>query len=130
MSYNIDSEDVLECDATIAVENVASLLERLQDQLPEICFLDEFRLKDRVNKQGRPDANGLDYKIKHLWWSGEGSGNSFDDVFLAEVVPCIKGAVDLIVCYEGGDSFRGFRIADGEAVEMKVVRALAPMEKT
>lgn len=120
MSYNIDTVRLLETtDARIRLTDVDALLERLEDDLPEACFL-----RDLADKT--PDENGM-VEISDLDWSGEGSGKTFRENF-PEVVPYIVGRVEAILVWEGGDSTTGLRIVDGKMTKPAVIQTLTPEE--
>jgi hypothetical protein len=121
MSYNIDSEECLELDAWMYAKDIDYLRATLGDEFAEDCFLGEPPYGDLVTEGLDKDTK---VPLKNLSWSGEFSGRSFDEIFLAQVVPCIHGHAEVVFCYEGGDSFAGYIIDDGEAWEADVFTSL------
>jgi len=117
MSYNIDSTTVLKCDAWMFASDVARMLAEHEGNLPGSCFL--FEMADKS-----PDAEGRIPVDPRFWWSSEWSGNSYHNVLLPLVAPTIRGTVEVIFTWEGGDSHSGFRIVDGIVTEPKVKMTL------
>lgn len=119
MSYNVSGVETLVCEATIAAGDVI----RLRDwcgYLPEDCFLHD--IKREAASLGGGDSR---IAIKEFAWTGECSGNSWD--FLRDTVAqCIRGRIEAIVTWEGGDSVSGLRIVDGVMTEPRVIRTLEP----
>lgn len=111
MSYNIDTSVTLSGSLRILTIHVAGIQHL---DIPEDCFaadLDPYSLEP-------------DQEIDDVNWRGEGSGHSFRDVLIAEILPLTTGSADVIFTWEGGDSFSGLRIVDGVVTEHKVVMAL------
>lgn len=128
MSYNCDSILSLEGTLVLAKADFDRLLKKYCHELPEQCFL--------VEQEGRFDDDAEEDEVlvfdgigASLTWCGEGSGYSYVDVFLKEVVPCLKGKADFVLTWEGGDSITGLRIKDGKAVEMDVAHKLVPKKE-
>lgn len=113
MSYDIDSIDYLSGELKLPVPVYLPNLGI--DYLPEGCFL------------LHPEETMDGHTIKKLWWHGEGSGNGFED--FKKILACTVGEADLLICWEGGDSYTGLRVTNGKVVEHEVVHALgAPKE--
>ena len=116
MSYNIDSTRIVKLDAHIRVTDVARYAN--YDDIPEGDFLE-----DLVNET--PDTEGF-VRLKRFDWYGEGSGRGFD--FLVKVLaPLIRGEVEVVFTWEGGDSFSGLLIRDGVVAQCEVeLRCIHP----
>lgn len=112
MSYNIDSITWL------VFENVrmkAGDIRQLQQlELPEICFLENAD----IEYAGPEDE--VEILKTFNWWSGEGSGRSWDDIFIQKVAPKLLGSLTGVLTWESGDSHSGFRIVDGVVTEHNV----------
>lgn len=120
VSYNIDS--VLIVAGAVRIRNAD--LARLKDETdkhPEACFLEDLE----VSEYDEPDC---ELEVPSLQWTGDGSGWSFD-YFKETVVPCLRGQVDLVLIWEGGDSVTGIRIQDGKAIDCDVGYVLTPRAK-
>jgi len=114
MSYNITNIDTLYINATMSWKDVHNLVENHKSDLPEICFLEDLN---------RPqDIEGNVYLTK-ITWAATWSGRSWD-FFQKTVAPLIKGEVQGIVSWEGGDSIEGFGIKDGKFYSCDVVQRL------
>ena len=128
MSYNITHIEELKLKAWMHAADVKRLRKQFKDQLPEVCFL----LKDGGCSPPRPGLVKLKdqerYRLKHLWWSGEGTGHSYYDIFLEHVAPCIQGEVQIAITWEGGDSLSGLKIKDGVVTKCDVKHKLVPKE--
>lgn len=116
MSYNISSVNTMALDAWMSAKDLKRLAKH-EDQLAESNFIE-----DHVDRE--PDADG-NVKLRNFWWCGEGSGRTHD--FLVEkVAPKVRGRVEAIFTWEGGDSHSGLMIEDGKVVdcdlEMRLVR--------
>ena len=115
MSYNIDHIECLKIEAWMRPADVIRLRDTLD--FPEDNFLEDLEEVEQY-----PDR----VPLTKLNWRGEGSGNSYYNVFLKEVAPCIQGEVEAIVVWEGGDAISGLRIKDGVPEEMGVEHRLVP----
>lgn len=119
MSYNIDSVETKKLDAFISRKDLKSLIKKYADSgdLPEDNFLEEI--------EDDPDADGL-VTLQSLRWCGKGSNDSFREIF-PKVAKKIKGRVEAIFCWEGGDSYSGIIIEDGKITECDVEMTLVPI---
>lgn len=115
MGTSIDRIHVLRGLPRIAMADAAELLAEHEGQLPEECLLREVADKE-------PDADGY-VVIDRFLWRGEGSGNSYYDIFQPHVAPKIMGDVDAIVHWDGYDP-SGLRIRDGKVTEPRVLMDL------
>ena len=102
MSYDIDTihvvSGVLRCDRN----TFEGLKAEFEDSLPEYCFLrDEF---DYL-ANGCAVIEWCDGDTFEFW--GEGSGH-YDRV-LTDILLSLEGTGDLVLVWEGGDSFSGLR---------------------
>lgn len=124
MSYNIDHVEATVLDAWMTARDVVMLHKQLESELAEGNFLGEM-VDDATQAllDGEPDRR---IKLPNVWWYGEGSGHSFEDVFQKHIVQSIMGKVEAVCTWEGGDSTSAFSIEDGVFaecdVEIKVVR--------
>lgn len=128
MSYNIDSVEVISGgDMRMRAADVRRLAPKMRDanQLPE---LDPFFEAGLINKANAAvDFPGAEVKVEKLWWSGLGSGATFEH--FKTVLSALRGRVDLLITWEGGDSFTGLRVIDGKVTEMDVEFVLVPKKK-
>lgn len=107
MSYNIDAIDYIgdgQLRLSLDAQRHARQIIR-QDDRPEDCFLS--------------DDSGT---LGRIAWDGDGSGNTFKHLLRA--LSYTMGHAELVVCWEGGDSYTGLRVRDGVVTEHKVVFAL------
>lgn len=152
MSYNIDSVDTPVLNASMDAHDIIRIVDEHEDQLPECCFVQELygqavklvgtrtvcgpcRAKNDRDaefckkcgtKLERP-TTPMSVELENLWWYGEGSGNRHE--FLVKVVaPLIKGEVEAIFTWEGGDSVSGLAIKDGKVIECEVEQRLVKPE--
>ncbi len=72
----------------------------------------------------RKEARRVGVCPERFWWSGEWSGNSWNEVFIKKVAPKILGTLEAVVTWEGGDSHSGLRIRNGKVTEPDVVMTL------
>lgn len=122
MSYNIDSVDCLVLDARMKAKDIRKLA-KLEDKLPECNFIEE-HLEAANNAE---HANDL-IVLQNFWWYGMGSGWAFD--FLKKnVAPLIEGRVEAIFCWEGGDSYSGLTVENGDVTECDVEMKLVPIQR-
>lgn len=126
MSYDITHIEVLKLKAWMHAADVKRLRKECDD-LPELCFLK----KDGVI----PPQPGLAklknqerYRVKHLWWNGEGAGYTYEETFLKKIAPCIQGEVQIVIVWESGDSVSGLKIKDGVVTECDVKYKLVEKE--
>lgn len=107
MSYNIDSIDIVSAkDFKISEERLQTMCERLEasEEIPESNFFDQINEHDRHQNIDRDDTHWL-VSEGCFWWGSEGSGRCQEG--LAALLGCFTGHADLIVCWEGGDSYTG-----------------------
>lgn len=69
-------------------------------------------------------------RASKFWWSGECSGGTWEETFLPKIAPKIRGTIEAVVTWEGGDSHTGLRIRDGKVTEPEVVMTLVAEEET
>jgi hypothetical protein len=112
MSYNIDSTEYLSGGPLRIHQDVVDMANsELEYRLPEGCFIFDL---------GGPPNTWHD--ITHPSWVGEGSGNE-EDTF-KYLLSQTKGSADILLTWEGGDSFSGLRVVDGTVTEHRVVHML------
>lgn len=116
MSYNITHCETLKCNAWISAKNMEEILEHEYDWFPERSFITDAK-PFKIAKAGK-------FVIKKFDFSGECSGTLFS-YFLENVAPKIKGELEVILTWEGGESITGLRIKNGTITQPKVVKSLA-----
>jgi hypothetical protein len=113
MSTNISNITGNFFDAKISKSNLIDLLLEVEDDTPEICFLNNLkRNHTTIDKQGY-------ISITEMSWCGEYSGNSYD-LFIERVLPKIEGKMELFIIWEGGESIEGLRVENGNVTEHEV----------
>lgn len=120
MSYNISAGETIHLDARIKAQDVFDLCEG--GKLPEVNFLE-------IHKEDALFALKKDYRewieLKEFSWHGEGSGSTFSH-FVDVIAPKIKGRIDVVFFWEGGDSVDGMSIQDGVVTHCDVDYVLVP----
>jgi hypothetical protein len=105
MSYNIDSIEVIYSQGFSIGPRYEELAEKYAGEAPETnVFYDDWNIN------------------RGFWWSGEGSGSSYD--VMLDVLSSFNGEADLVLTWEGGDSFEGLRLRDHKVTKHKVVMTL------
>lgn len=113
VSYNIDSIDYLgEGVLRIGVAERKSLAKKFRSKMAESNFLED----DDAVEATPGDPSTL--VITHPFWTGEFSGNS-EDALLAALKKT-KGSAELLLTWEGGDSFTGLRVVDGKVTKHEI----------
>jgi hypothetical protein len=112
MSYNITNIDTLYIKATMSWKDVCTLLKQ-EGNLPALCFLDDLKMP----------SEGDEVTLTEISWSATASGRNWG-FFKNTVAKFIKGEVQGIVTWEGGDSVEGFAIKDGKYYKCDVVQRL------
>lgn len=122
MSYDIDNiaSVVDKGDLIISKTAVTRLRSQTEHELPEIHPLDTSELAESKELPGF-------FIIRRMMWCGEGSGSTY--CLLLEFLSKTLGRADLIICWEGGDSFTGLRVQDGTVTEHEVVKELGREKK-
>lgn len=126
MSYNVDSITTPHLDATMSAQDIITLYEEYDDELAEDNFLDDM-LDDAQVAIDAGDPHRL-IRLPNLNWRGDSSGSLFKTTLIDIIAPHIKGEVEAILCWEGGDSVTGLLIRDGKAVECEVEQRLIKPE--
>lgn len=126
VSYNVTDVTPLVLDARMTAEDIATFYDELEDDLPEGNFLESIIDEARAAiAAGEPDR---EIALKNFWWYGDWSGRSLDDVLISTIAPEIRGKVEAIVTWEGGDSVDGILIEDGRAARCKIERRVVRPE--
>lgn len=124
MSYNITAIDLITQDGfRLPIEHVEALKREIGDEHPESWLFDE----PETSRPAYEDRDSYLY-FSRIDWQGEGSGYTFD-TFLEKVLPRFRGFAELVVCWEGGDSYTGIRVKDGVVTQHKVVHSLGEETK-
>ncbi len=120
MSYNITSINILSIDARISVDDIRWLYGMLGGW-PEANFVSDTH---RKLQRGAITASASgEVALETFEWHGEGSGNAFHD-HMADVASSIRGHVEAVVIWEGGDRITGLRIRDRVMTQPAVRMAL------
>lgn len=126
MSHNVDSIEILSQDNfRLPVEFIEALRREIGDDFPESHLL--YEGTDARQNTHFEDRDSYRY-FRFIWWSGDGSGHTWEK-FTNIVLPKFKGSADLLVCWEGGDSYSGLRVHDGKVAHHRVVMTLGEEEK-
>jgi len=122
VSYNADTIDIVASDGLSIDEDGWLKLRRSvkREDRPELCVLDE-------DSDDFVFSNSKMFP-KFMRWTGEGSGYSWD-TFISKVLPAFDGSCDLVVCFEGGDSYQGIRLRDHKVTIHKVLMILGEETK-
>lgn len=112
MSYACTGADYLRGKLFIDRETGIQLLDEMSDDLPESNLLD-FVTEGPL---------GL-VEIKSPTWCHTGSNRNFPDDYI-KVLRKTTGHADIMLTWEGGDRFSGFRVRDGVVTQHEVVQAL------
>jgi hypothetical protein len=119
VSYNADSIEIVASDGFLvvkkALDDLRWKLEREGHHVPESNLFDQCDEDKALGEFWHPESG--------LWWYGEGSGHTFD-VFVERVLPIFSGSADLVICWEGGDSYSGLRLRDHKVTKHEVVMTL------
>lgn len=123
MSYNADSVHIIAAkDFGITRAALDAVRPLLGKHVPEASVYEQ--VESGRHSWSNADRTAFQFDQKTgLWWSGEGSGWSFD-AFIAHLLPRFTGSADLVACWEGGDSYTGLRVSNGKVTEREVVRSL------
>jgi len=119
VSYNVDHVEIVASNRFCIPRDSIAILRKLvtDDDLPEICFLDEID-DERFFSEDTEEI----LHPKHLSWCGSGSGWSVKT--LETLLSHFSGSVDLVLTWEGGDSFSGLRLVDGKVTRHDVLMSL------
>ena len=108
MSYNIDNAAILTGQLWLSRDG-REWLDR--EELPSTPFEDTL-LPESTPRCG-PECDDGYALITNFWWSGEGSGNAVECGAFRKLLSFTKGSADILLTWEGGDSFSGYRVVDG-----------------
>lgn len=121
MGYDIGSIDIVASEGFAITKPQLEALRARYSCQPETSIL-SVEWPDRCCKEHR----GMLF-VDRIWWSGEGSGNSFEA--LQECLEHFLGSADLILTWAGGDSHSGLRVLNGQVTRYKVKLALSEPEQ-
>jgi hypothetical protein len=121
MSYNVDSVDYIPGTGPLTIHKDVITEEKARsiDGRPECSFIDYEDARDDLSVGGM-------WSIRYPWWFGEGSGRTTEE--LERILSRTKGDADLILCWECGDSYTGYRVRDGKVTRHKVIMSLGEKE--
>jgi hypothetical protein len=122
MSYNIDSIETPVCNAWMAARDIIRLEKAHRLELPESNFLSSLVERAQVALVDGGEA-AKRVTIDRFTWCNEGSGRSLN-ILKNKIAPHIRGSIDAIFTWEGGDSFSGWQIRNGLVYECDVVMTL------
>jgi hypothetical protein len=150
VSTQCNNVEILSSNAYIDSADAKRLFDQFEDELPEICFLDDIandlgahthdakpcRFKKACGVLNQHDAKyckGCGKKLQEtpvvpiplssLSWCGSGSQHSFEEVLIKHIVPCIKGELQAVFTWESG-TVEGLAIKNGKVVVCDVVQTL------
>lgn len=124
MSYNIDSIDIV--SGELQITPLALLRFAREVEADPDGYLPE-GMSDalHVAVDGGRDRGFMDgCKIVRIPWYGEGSGNT--ELRLRDFLGRCDGTAALLLCWEGGDSYTGLIVSDGEVTDGDVVQTVVP----
>jgi hypothetical protein len=117
MSYNVDSTQMLDgADLWIHPDDLARFFNE-----QEVSCEGLREMADGYGLHPEPSPAGL-LQFKEIPFWGESSGRDIDVFF--SLLELTKGSADLLLCWEGGDDYSGYRVQNGTVVAHKVVFAL------
>jgi hypothetical protein len=90
--------------------DVLYLSSSLEDDLPEICFLEDM-LEEAQDAMDEKDL-GRPIDLPNLDWAGIGSSSGVIDVLLKKIAPHIRGRIEAVLLYDSGD-MQGVAIENG-----------------
>ena len=120
MSYNIDSVEILSSSNFRVHRNKAkraAAKAAKQEWAPECSPFEDLTFGE--------DGYAA---LARFWFYGEGSGAAWSEGVFDIYAKATEGEADLLVTWEGGDSFSGVRIHDGKMTRHKVVMTLGEEE--
>lgn len=113
MSYNLDNIKILDGELFMKAEDIRELQDELKTMNPaEVNFLDDFELDD--------DDSSL-IVLDNIWWFGEGSGHTYEEIFIGKIMPKIIGEANIMEIWEGGDTVETYRLVNGKKENIKQV---------
>jgi hypothetical protein len=112
MSYNVDHIEIIENEsAHFTLGDWENMIDKIWDELPESSFAE-----DMADGRGRPVkiVDGVvPIQGDSFSWTGTGSGHKWD-LFEKEVLPLIKGKLELLATWESGDTIEIITIDNGK----------------
>jgi hypothetical protein len=124
MSYNVDSTEYIGGTGPLTITAAAHDELRAEiNHLSDTAEVSWFTQKVAVTHSGF----GTVFNVVKPWWYGQGSGRAFD--MFVKSLTYTRGSADILVTWEGGDSFSGLRVRDGVVTRHEIVHALGEEEK-
>ena len=117
MSYNVTSSEYLEGQLQIQAGTARRLIEELEGELAECDPISDLPL------DGKPENEWL--TIERFWWYGVWSGRGLDA--LKTILRHTRGAADIMLTWEGGDSHQALRVVDGELHDVHLEFVVVPV---
>lgn len=117
MGFNVDMVEYLtDSKLSITGEKVKELLEQYkEDYAPESIIDNLLVMTERENI------------LDGCWLYAEGSGSFYAD-YIEHFLSQTTGCADLMFCWEGGESYTGLRVKNGQVIEMDVKHILVESE--
>lgn len=110
MSNNVTSTMLLKNHAYMEASDVLYLTSYLEDDVPEVCFLEDMLEEAQVAMDEKDNQRPID--LPNLNWAGIGSGSTVIDVLLKEIAPYIRGRIEAVLAFESG-GLQGVAIENG-----------------
>ena len=110
MSYNVTAIDIVSGELRITAAASAAVLARAGDDLCETMA--DYRGWHRFYVR-RDDT------VRRIPFGGEWSGRCVPT--LISFLEACTGTAEIVLCWEGGDSYTGYKVADGVVTEGDVV---------
>jgi len=108
VSYNVDNAAILTGQLWLSREGREWLDRRSLVREPK----EDSALPERRPRYGDIQRDDL-ARITHFTWGGENSGNAVECGAFRKLLSFTKGTADILLTWEGGDSFSGYRVVDG-----------------
>jgi hypothetical protein len=113
VSYNIDSTEIIYRKGfSIASADFHKLQEQFENEGPEISILNCVEDCLKPGEEGR-------LNVEEFWWTGSGSGRTYE--LLKQILAKFDGEADIVLTWEGGDSFDGLRLRDHKVTCHEVI---------
>lgn len=124
MSYNVDHVDEVVLEAFMEAKTVLRFLEN-DSALAEINFLQDMETEAQAAVDAKDPKRLI--ALPNFNWCSSWSGNGMDHL-KKKIIPKIKGTVEAIFIWEGGNSMDGLLIKDGKFKECGVKLELVKPE--
>jgi hypothetical protein len=121
VGYNVTSVDYISGKLTITREKIIEAVERLEDEMPEAGFIQDFLWNGRNTDPADLPDGPIKIEVPGFYGCGARDGLEACESWLWAMT---KGKAEILIVWEGGDGYDGYLVENGQVTKKKVKHGL------